>query len=52
VRLRLKRDQVVPACKRLLDEFPVQDLDIEEVPIEDVIRRLFTRAPGESPAAR
>lgn len=52
VRLRLKRDQVVPACKRLLEEFPVQDLDIEEVPIEDVIRRLFTRTPGTPPAAR
>ncbi len=51
VRLRLRRDQVVATCKRLLEAFPVQDLDIEEVPIEDVIHRLFTRgtaAPSPS----
>jgi ABC-type uncharacterized transport system ATPase subunit len=39
----VKRDRVVPVCKALLDELPVQDLDIEEVPIEDVIRRIFAR---------
>jgi ABC-2 type transport system ATP-binding protein len=43
VKLKVKRDRVVPACKALLDELPVQDLDIEEVPIEDVIRRIFAR---------
>ncbi len=46
LRLRLKRDQVVPVSKRLLDQLPVHDLDIEEVPIEEVIRRLFARAPA------
>jgi ABC-2 type transport system ATP-binding protein len=40
-RLRIKRDRVVSGCKFLLDAFPVTDLDIEEVPIEDVIRQLF-----------
>jgi ABC-2 type transport system ATP-binding protein len=50
VRLRMKRDQVVSACKRLLDELPVNDLDIEEVPIEDVIHQLFTRAPADGRA--
>lgn len=43
LRLRVKRDLVVAICKRVLDEFPVQDLDIEEVPVEDVIHELFTR---------
>ncbi len=43
VRLRVKRDQVVATCKRVLDELPVRDLDIEEVPVEDVIHELFTR---------
>jgi ABC-2 type transport system ATP-binding protein len=43
VKLKVKRDRVVPVCKALLDELPVQDLDIEEVPIEDVIRRIFAR---------
>jgi ABC-2 type transport system ATP-binding protein len=43
VKLKVKRDRVIPACKALLDELPVQDIDIEEVPIEDVIRQLFAR---------
>jgi ABC-type uncharacterized transport system ATPase subunit len=33
-------------CKALLDELPVSDLDIQEVPIEDVIRHLFARPPA------
>ena len=43
VKLKVKRDRVIPTCKALLDELPVQDIDIEEVPIEDVIRQLFAR---------
>ncbi len=43
VRLKVKRDRVIPACKALLDELPVRDIDIEEVPIEDVIRQIFAR---------
>jgi len=43
VKLKVKRDRVVAVCKALLDELPVQDLDIEEVPIEDVIRSIFAR---------
>ena len=43
VRLKVKRDRVIAVCKALLDELPVTDIDIEEVPIEDIIRRLFTR---------
>ncbi len=43
VRLKVKRDRVIPACKALLDELPVQDIDIQEVPVEDIIRRLFAR---------
>jgi ABC-2 type transport system ATP-binding protein len=42
-KLKVKRDRVIPVCKALLDELPVQDIDIEEVPIEDVIRQLFAR---------
>jgi ABC-type uncharacterized transport system ATPase subunit len=26
-----------------LDELPVSDIDIQEVPIEEVIRRIFSR---------
>jgi ABC-2 type transport system ATP-binding protein len=40
-KLKVKRDRVIAVCKALLDDFPVRDIDIEEVPIEDVIRQLF-----------
>ena len=43
IKLKVKRDRVIAACKALLDELPVDDIDIEEVPIEDVIRQLFAR---------
>jgi ABC-2 type transport system ATP-binding protein len=43
VRLKVKRDRVIPVCKALLDELPVKDIDIQEVPIEEVIRRIFAR---------
>src|SRR6266516_1779197 len=44
VRLKVKRDRVIAACKALLDELPVTDIDIEEVPIEEVIGQIFTDA--------
>lgn len=44
VKLKVKRDRVIPACKALLDELPVTDIDIEEVPIEDVIGQIFADA--------
>ena len=43
VKLKVKRDRVIPACKAMLDELPVSDIDIQEVPIEDVIRQIFAR---------
>jgi ABC-2 type transport system ATP-binding protein len=43
VRLKIKRDQVIAACKALLDAVPVADIDIQEVPIEEVIRQIFAR---------
>ena len=48
VQLKVKRERVIPVCKALLDELPVRDIDIQEVPIEDVIRQIFAR---ESAAA-
>jgi viologen exporter family transport system ATP-binding protein len=41
--LKIKRDRVISACKALLDELPVTDIDIQEIPIEEVIRRIFAR---------
>ena len=43
IQLKVKRDRVIPVCKALLDELPVNDIDIQEVPIEDVIRQIFAR---------
>lgn len=43
VQLKVKRDRVIPVCKALLDELPVTDIDIQEVPIENVIRQIFSR---------
>jgi ABC-2 type transport system ATP-binding protein len=43
IKLKVKRDRVIPVCKALLDELPVTDIDIQEVPIEEVIRRIFAR---------
>lgn len=43
VTFKVKRDRVIPVCKALLDELPVTDIDIQEVPIEEVIRRIFAR---------
>jgi ABC-2 type transport system ATP-binding protein len=42
VQLKVKRERVIPVCKALLDELPVTDIDIQEVPIEEVIRRIFS----------
>ncbi len=43
LKLKVKRDRVIPTCKALLDELPVTDIDIQEVPIEDIIRQIFAR---------
>jgi len=43
IKLKVKRDRVISVCKTLLDELPVTDIDIQEVPIEDVIRQIFSR---------
>jgi ABC-2 type transport system ATP-binding protein len=43
VKLKVKRDRVIPVCKALLDELPVSDIDIQEVPIEDIVRQIFAR---------
>lgn len=43
IQLKVKRDRVISICKALLDELPITDIDIQEVPIEEVIRRIFAR---------
>ena len=43
ITFKVKRDRVIPVCKLLLDDLSVTDIDIQEVPIEDVIRQIFAR---------
>src|SRR5580765_58021 len=43
ITLKVKRDRVISVCKTLLDELPISDIDIQEVPIEEVIRKIFAR---------
>ena len=43
VKFKVKRDRVISVCKALLDELPVNDIDIQEVPIEDIVREIFAR---------
>jgi ABC-2 type transport system ATP-binding protein len=43
ITFKVKRDRVISVCKSLLDNLPVNDIDIQEVPIEDVIRQIFAR---------
>jgi ABC-2 type transport system ATP-binding protein len=51
LKLKVPRDRVIPAVKSLLDELPVKDFSVEEVPIEDVIRQLFQRDASSDGAA-
>jgi ABC-2 type transport system ATP-binding protein len=43
ITLKVKRDRVIAVCKSLLDDLPITDIDIQEIPIEDVIRTIFSK---------
>jgi ABC-2 type transport system ATP-binding protein len=43
IQLKVKRDSAISVCKELLDKVPVNDIDIQDVPIEEVIRQIFAR---------
>ena len=43
LQMKIPRDRAMEACKELLNQPGVQDIDIQEVPIEDVIRKVFAR---------
>jgi ABC-2 type transport system ATP-binding protein len=52
IKLKVKRDRVIPVCKALLDDLPVSDIDIQEVPIEDIIRQIFARDKETAASSR
>lgn len=39
--LNIPREEIAKAAGKLLSRFPVEDLNIEELPIEDIIRQIF-----------
>jgi ABC-2 type transport system ATP-binding protein len=41
VRLRVARDRVGNACRELFARFPIEDVSIEEIPVEDIVREIF-----------
>ena len=41
VQLKVPRAEVTATCRRLLDECDVSDINVQEVPVEEVIRQLF-----------
>ena len=42
VRLRVSPADVAPVCQRLFASYSVRDIQVQDVPIEEVISRLFT----------
>ncbi len=41
VKIKVPRDQVARACRDLFAKYPIEDINIQEVPIEDILRELF-----------
>ena len=41
VKLKVPRARVTETCRQLLDACDVSDINVQEVPVEDVIRQLF-----------
>ena len=47
VKVKVTRTKVITACKQLLESLPVNDIDISEVPIEEVIGEAFKGKPSK-----
>jgi len=50
VKLKVLRANVIPACKQLLEVIPVSDIDISEVPIEEIMEEAFRPDALEGPS--
>ncbi len=48
VTLRVPRARATAVAAELLARFPVEDLNVEEVPVEDVVRQLFGEGLGQA----
>lgn len=47
VQLKVPRASVTETCRQLLEECHVSDINVQEVPVEEVIRQLFGERRGE-----
>ena len=45
--LKVKKKEVAGTTRRLLDQLPIDDLSVEEVEIDEVIRRIFEEQPAK-----
>jgi len=54
VQIKVPRAQVTETCRRVLDECAVLDINVQELPVEEVIRQLFgerhTQNAAQAPA--
>lgn len=41
IKLSVERRNVISVCKTLLDRVPVRDIDIQEIAVDEVVRRIF-----------
>ncbi len=41
IKLKVPRNQTANVCRELFARYPIEDINIEEVPIEDIIREIF-----------
>jgi len=51
VQLRVARAQCSSLCQQLMDRFEILDLTVEEPPIEEIIGKIFTEQPDDTPSA-
>jgi ABC-2 type transport system ATP-binding protein len=52
VQLKVPRAQVTETCRRLLEMCHVTDINVQELPVEDVIRQLFGERSASARAAQ
>ena len=50
VQLKVPRAKVTETCRRLLEACNVSDINVQEIPIEEVIRQLFGERTARAPA--
>jgi len=50
VQLKVPRAKVTETCRRLLEACNVSDINVQEIPIEEVIRQLFGERAARAPA--